>query len=405
MTHTEPVRKITGMDRLAGARKSRNDGELPGMAKRWLGGVGLLLCLAAVAWWRLSLDAGPTAKAQAAPPEVPVTPGVVTARDVPQYLSGIGSVQAFNTVTVESQVDGTIVQVAFTEGQEVHTGDLLFQIDPRPYEAALALALATKEKDQAQLATAETDLARYSRLVGPGFQTRQSFDDQRGLVASLTAAIKGDEAQIDTARVNLGYTAIRSPIDGRLGARLVDIGNLVRATANTPLVKITQLKPIFVSFTMPQNDLDEIREFQTKAPLDVIALAGDNKTELGEGKLTLIDNMIQQTTGTIHLKATFPNLNERLWPGEFVNLRLVLRVRKGVPTVPSQTVQQGPNGDFAYVIGKDDTVERRNVDVIADQNGLAVIGKGLSPGEHVVVSGQYRLTDGVRVRLLPAKAG
>jgi membrane fusion protein, multidrug efflux system len=375
------------------------------MTKRWFGGVGLLLCLAAVAWWRLSLDAAPTAKAQAAPPEVPVTPGVVSVRDVPQYLSGIGTVQAFNTVTVKSQVDGVIVNVAFTEGQEVQKGDLLYQIDPRPYEAALALALATKEKDQAQLVTAQTDLVRYGRLVGPGFQTRQSFDDQRGLVAQLTAAIKGDEAQIDTARVNLGYTAIRSPIDGRLGARLVDIGNLVHATDNTPLVMITQLKPIFVSFTMPQNDLDKIRQYQAKAPLDVVALAGDNKTELGEGKLTLIDNMIAQATGTIHLKATFPNADERLWPGEFVNLRLILRVRKGVPTVPAQTVQQGPDGEYAYVIGKDDTVERRNVTVIAEQNGLAVIGKGLSPGEHVVVAGQYRLTDGSRVRLLPAKTG
>ncbi len=375
------------------------------MARRWFGGIGLLLCLAAVAWWRLSLDAAPAARAQAAPPEVPVTPGVVAVRDVPQYLSGIGTVQAFNTVTVKSQVDGVIVNVAFNEGQEVHKGDLLYQIDPRPYEAALALALATKEKDQAQLATAQTDLVRYGRLVGPGFQTRQSFDDQRGLVAQLTASIKGDEAQIDTARVNLGYTAIRSPIDGRLGARLVDIGNLVHATDNTALVTITQLKPIFVSFTMPQNDLDKIRQYQAKAPLDVIALAGDNKTQLGAGKLTLIDNMIAQSTGTIHLKATFPNLDERLWPGEFVNLRLVLRVRKGMPTVPAQTVQQGPDGDYAYVISKDDTVERRNVDIIAEQDGLAVIGKGLSPGEHVVVAGQYRLIDGARVRLLPAKAG
>jgi membrane fusion protein, multidrug efflux system len=375
------------------------------MAKRLFGGLGLLLCLAAVAWWRLSLDAGPTAKAQAAPPEVPVTSGVVTARDMPQYLNGIGTVQAFNTVTVKSQVDGTIVGVAFKEGQEVHQGDLLFQIDPRSYEAALALAQATKERNEAQLETAQTDLERYSRLVGSGYQTRQSYDEQRGLVAQYTAAIKGDEAQIDTARVNLGYTAIRSPIDGRLGARLVDIGNLVRETDNTSLVRITQIKPIFVSFTLPQGDLDEIRQYQAKSPLEVVALAGDNKTQLAEGRLTLVDNMIDQATGTIHLKATFANLEERLWPGEFVNVRLVLRVRKGMPTVPSQTVQQGPDGDFAYVISKDDTVQRRDVDVLAVQNGLAVIGKGLSPGEHVVVDGQYRLTDGVRVRLLPGKAG
>jgi membrane fusion protein, multidrug efflux system len=375
------------------------------MARRWLGGLGLLLCLAAVAWWRLSLDASPTAKAQAAPPEVPVTPGVVTARDMPQYLSGIGTVQAFNTVTVKSRVDGAIVSVAFTEGEEVQQGQLLFQIDPRPYEAALALALATRERDQARLDTAQADFVRYSRLVGSGYQTRQSYDEQKGLVAQYAAAIKGDEAQIDTARVNLGYTAIRSPISGRLGARLVDIGNLVRATDNTSLVRITQIKPIFVSFTLPQNELDQIREYQAKSPLEVVALGGDNKTQLAEGRLTLVDNMIDQATGTIHLKATFQNLEERLWPGEFVNVRLVLRVRKGMPTVPSQTVQQGPDGDFAYVISKDDTVQRRDVHVLAVQNGLAVIGKGLSPGEHIVVDGQYRLTDGARVRLLPGKAG
>jgi multidrug efflux system membrane fusion protein len=375
------------------------------MSKRLFGGLGLLLCLAAVAWWRLSLDAGPVAKAQAAPPEVPVTPGVVTARDVPQYLSGIGTVQAFNSVTVKSRVDGAIIRVAFTEGQEVQKGQLLLQIDPRPFEAALALALATREKDQAQLATAQTDLVRFGRLVGPGYQTRQSFDDQKGLVAQLTAAVKGDDAQIDTARVNLGFTAIRAPIDGRLGARLVDVGNLVRATDNTPLAMIAQIKPIFVSFTMPQNTLDEIRQYQAKAPLEVVAFAGDNKTQLATGQLTLIDNMIDQATGTIHLKATFANVDERLWPGEFVNVRLVVRVRKDMPTVPSQTVQQGPDGDFAYVISKDDTVQRRKVDVVSVQNGLAVIGKGLAPGEHVVVDGQYRLTDGIRVRLLPTKAG
>lgn len=375
------------------------------MAKRVLAGIGLVLCVAAAALWRFDFDVAPTAKAQPAPQDVPVTPGVVVARDVPQYLQGIGTVQAFNTVTVKSRVDGAIVKVGFVEGQEVHKGDLLFQIDPRPYEASLALALATKEKDQAQLETAQTDLVRYGRLVGPGFQTRQSFDEQKGLVAQLTASLKGDDAQIDTARVNLGYTDIRSPIDGRLGARLVDLGNLVRATDNTSLVTITQIKPIFVSFTLPQDQLDEIRRQQSKAPLEVVALASDGETKLGDGRLTLIDNMIDQATGTIHLKATFPNLNERLWPGEFVNLRMVLRVRKDVPTVPSQTVQEGPDGDFAYVISKDDTVERRSINVIATQDGLAVIGKGLAPGERVVVEGQYRLTDGTRVRLRPANAG
>ena len=374
------------------------------MAKRLFAGFGVLLCLALLGLWWLDFGSGPLhAVAQGAPPEVPVTAGVVTAQDVPQFLQGIGTVQAFNMVTVKTQVDGAIVKVAFTEGQEVLQGDQLFQIDPRPYEAALSLALATKEKDQAQLATAQADMVRYGRLVGPGFQTRQSFEDQQGLVAQFTATVKGDEAQIDTARVNLGYANIRAPIDGRLGARLVDIGNLVRATDNTPLVSLTQIKPIFVSFTLPQDELDQIRQQQQKAPLEVTALASDNTTVLGEGKLTLIDNMIDQTTGTIHLKATFPNADERLWPGEFVNLRVILKMRREVATVPSQTVQDGPDGHYAYVIGGNGTVERRPVEIAAVQNGLAVVSKGLEPGEHVVVEGQFRLTDGARVRLLPPK--
>jgi len=375
------------------------------MAKRILAGLGVVLCLALLGLWWLDFGSGPPpAAAQIGPPEIPVTAGVVTAQDVPQFLQGIGTVQAFNTVTVKTRVDGAIVKVAFTEGQEVREGDQLFQIDPRPYQAALALALATKEKDEAQLATAQADLVRYGRLVGPGFQTRQSYEQQQGLVAQFQAAIKGDEAQIDTARVNLSYTDIRSPIDGRLGARLVDSGNLVRATDSIALVTIAQLKPIFVSFTLPQDDLDQIRQQQQKAPLDVTALASNGEMMLGEGKLSLIDNMIDQTTGTIHLKASFANQDERLWPGEFVNLRMILRMQREVATVPSQTVQDGPDGHYAYVIGPNDTVERRLVEIAAVQNGLTVVSKGLAPGERVVVEGQYRLTDGARVRLLPPKA-
>lgn len=374
------------------------------MSRRAWGGIGLLLLLAAVAVWRFGLNTEPAgAKAHEAPPEVPVTPGVVTARDVPDYLQGIGTVQAFNTVMVKTRVDGPIVKVAFIEGQEAKQGDLLFQIDPRPYQAVFEQAQAVKEKDEAQLETAQTDLVRYGRLVGSGFQTRQSFDQQRGLVAQFTAAIKGDEAQIDTARLNLGYTDIRSPINGRLGARLVDVGNLVHASDNTPLVTVSQLQPIFVSFTLPQNTLDGIRQFQKQAPLDAEALSADGKTQLAVGKLTLIDNAIDQSTGTIHLKATFANADERLWPGEFVNVRLVLRMRHDVATVPSQTIQQGPSGDFAYVINKNEIVERRAVEVAAVQDGLAIVSKGLTPDERVVVEGQYRLTEGIRVKLLPEK--
>ncbi len=341
----------------------------------------------------------------AAGPGVPVTAGTVAVADVPVLLNAIGTVQAYNMVTIKSRVDGQIMKVDFKEGQQVKAGAPLFQIDPRPFQNALELAQATKEKDEVQLANAQGDLARYAQLVGPGFQTRQSYDQQKALVAQLQAALKGDAAQIDTARLNLSYATIASPIDGRLGARLVDAGNMVHATDATGLVTVAQLKPIFVSFTLAQDKAHKIREKQAQAPLEVLAYGDDNKTLLATGKLTLIDNMIDQATGTIRLKATFANADERLWPGEFVNVRVVLSVRKGVPTVPAQTVQEGPTGNYVYVIKSDDTVERRPVDVTATQGGIAVIAKGLSPGEKVVVDGQFRLTEGARVRLSAPRAG
>ncbi len=361
--------------------------------------VAALVGVAAV-WWSNFGGNGPRAVAQAAPPLVPVTAGTVVAQDVPVFLHGIGTVQAYNMVTVKTRVDGQIVKVNFKEGQEVKEGDPLFQIDPRPYEAALEQAQAAKLKDQAQLAGAQLDLDRYSKLLGTGYQTRQSFDEQTALVGQSRAAIQGDQAAIDNARLNLDYADIRSPIDGRTGARLVDRGNLVHTSDNTALVTVTEVKPIFVSFTLPQDTLDEIRAEQLKAPLAVRAYDAENTKLLSVGKLTLIDNTIDQSTGTIHLKARFDNIDERLWPGEFVNLQVILKVRHAVPTVPSQTVQQGPDGDYAYVIKPDNTVERRNLDVAAVQDGIAVVTKGLKPGERVVVDGQYRLTDGARVRLL-----
>ena len=340
---------------------------------------------------------GAVAQAPAGPPPVPVTVGVVTAKDLPLTLSGIGTVQAYNSVIIKSRVDGQIVGVDFTEGQEVQAGALLFQIDPRPYAAALALAQATKAKDEAQLASAQADLGRYSKLLAQGYQTPQSYDQQKALVGQLKASIAGDEAQIDTAKINLGYTEIRAPISGRLGARRVDIGNLVHASDNTALVTIAQVRPIFVSFTLPQQSFDDIRRQQAKAPLAVDALSSENDQQLAQGKLTLIDNDIDTTTGTIHLKAQFANEEERLWPGEFVNVRLELGVRAGVPTVPAETVQQGPNGYIVYVVKPGNTVERRDVQVAAIENGIAAVTKGLEPGERVVVSGQYRLTNGSRI--------
>jgi len=314
-------------------------------------------------------------------------------------------VQAYNMVSVKSRVDGQIVKVDFKEGQDVKAGDPLFQIDPRPFQAALEQAQAAKQKDEAQLTGAQLDLDRYEKLIGSGWQTRQSYDQQKAQVGQLQAAIKGDEAQINTAKLNLSYSDIRSPIDGRLGARLVDKGNLVHANDNTALVTISEVKPIFVSFTLPQETLDDIRENQNKAPLVVLAYNGDGTKQLAEGKLTMIDNAVDQATGTIRLKARFDNDEERLWPGAFVSARVILSVRKDVATVPSQTVQQGPNGHYAYVIKPDDTVERRAVDVASIQDGIAVITKGLSSGERVVVDGQYRLTNGARVKISAPQTG
>lgn len=377
-------------------------GKARGMARRMIGAAAILAAAVLAILWHFGLgDSVPPAAAQAPPSGIPVTAGTVVARDVPVLLDGIGTVQAYNTVAVQSRVDGQIVRIAFQEGQEVKAGDPLVEIDPRPYQAALDQALAQKQKDEAQLASAQADLERYSQLVGRGFQTRQSYDQQKATVAALKAAIQGDEAQIESARLNLVYCDIRAPIGGRLGARLVDIGNMVHASSNTTLVTITQLQPIFVSFTLPQEHLHGLREHQASHPLTVEAFSQDRTTELAQGRLTLIDNMVDQATGTIHLKADFANRDERLWPGEFVNVRVVLRVRRNVPTVPSQTVEEGPDGSFVYVIRRDNTVERRAVTVAATQDGLAVVTKGLKPGERVVVAGQYRLTDGARVRIEP----
>jgi len=348
--------------------------------------------------------AAPEAAAEHPPatPAIPVSVGVVTLRNLPMLLRGIGTVQAFNTDTIRSRVDGEIVGVHFVEGQEITAGTLLFQIDPRPYQAALTQAASAKAKDAAQLLSAEADLARYSRLLSSGFQTRQSYDQQKALVAQVQAMVAGDQAAVDTAELNLDYTRIRAPIAGRLGAQLVDVGNLVHASDNTPLVTINQVRPIFVSFALPQQTLDQIRQRQTAAPLKVEALSRDDKQVLAQGRLTFIDNAIDTTTGTIRLKAQFANQNERLWPGEFVNVRVVLGVREAVPAVPAQTVQQGPDGYFVYVVRPDDTVERRGVVVATIQDGVALVSKGLAPGDHVVVNGQYRLTDGARIAPQPA---
>lgn len=354
--------------------------------------------------WEPSPPAVAAQKPPSPPPGVPVTAGTVAQADVPIILNAIGTVQASSMVTIKSRVDGQIVASDFTEGEQVKAGTILYQIDPRPFEAALEQALAAKRKDEAQLVSVEADLARWADLVALGIKSRQTYEQTKAQADQLRASIKGADAQIALAQLNLSYATIRSPIDGRLGARLVDVGNMVRAGEAAGLVTIAQIQPIVVSFALPQEHQHKVREKQARAPLEVRAIGGDGKTPLSVGKLTLIDNTIDQATGTLRLKATFTNEDERLWPGEFVNVRLLLNLRRGVATVPAQTVQDGPTGHYAYVIKDDNTVERRQVEVAAIQDGLAVIAKGLSPGEKVVVEGQYRLTQGARVRLAAPKA-
>jgi membrane fusion protein, multidrug efflux system len=333
------------------------------------------------------------------PAGVPVDAVAAVRKDVPVYLSGLGTVQAFNTVTIHSRVDGEIVKIAFTEGQDVKTGDLLAQIDPRPLQAALDQAKAKLAQDEAQLENAKLDLARYEALGQKEFASRQSVDTQAATVRQLEATIRGDQAAIDSAQVQLGYATITSPIDGRTGVRLVDQGNIVHASDATGLVVITQLKPISLIFTLPEENLPAINQAMAEGPLAVVALSRDEKDRYGEGRLSLVDNQIDQSTGSIRLKATFPNDNLALWPGQFVNARLLLRTQQNVVTVPSDAVQRGAQGMYAYVVKPDSTVALQTLKVGQISAGTAVIESGVEEGQRVVVAGQYRLQPGTKVEL------
>jgi membrane fusion protein, multidrug efflux system len=366
-----------------------------------VGMAGLVGGLIVVGWFVVAEMGRDRARAAASTqvPPIPVVMDVATTKDVPVLVRGIGTVQAFETVAVKTRVDGQIVKVAFTEGQFVKAGDLLFQIDPAPLQAVLDHANAARQRDEAQLAGAKLDLERYGKLIGSGYQSRQSYDQQHATVDALTATVALDQATIDTAKVNLAFTDIRAPIDGRTGQRLVDVGNVLQANQAVPLVNITRIKPIFVNFTVPQDVTDAIRRAQAAAPLKVLAFAADDKTQLSQGKLTLIDNQIDQATGTLRLKATFENADERLWPGEFVNVHLMIDVRVGAVTVPERAIMQGPEGYYAYTVNPDNTVQRHPVDVAGMQDGLAVVTQGIANGDKVVVDGQYRLSEGSRVKI------
>ena len=359
---------------------------------------GLALAVLLLITWRMIVHKPADAASRNAPPAIAVDTAAVSHSDVPIYLEGLGTVQAFYTVTVTARVDGEIQKIGFTEGQTVHKGDLLAQIDPRPNQAAYEQAVATKAKDAAQLANSKRDLDRYILLQPQDLASKQTVDTAHATVDQMTAQVQVDQAAIDNARTQLDYTRITSPIDGRTGIRLIDPGNIVRAAATAGIVVVTQVQPISVVFTLPEEDLPSIGSALAAGPVQVTTLSRDGNTVLDEGTLTLIDNQIDQTTGTARLKATFSNTRNTLWPGRYVNARVLVRTERNVLTVPSAAVQLGPNGPFTYVVKDDSTVEVRPVDLGAESGGLTVIKKGIALNERVVTSNQYRLQAGVHVR-------
>jgi membrane fusion protein, multidrug efflux system len=344
--------------------------------------------------------------AMPAPPVVPIVATTVAQHDVPIYLSGVGTVIAYNTDVVRAQIQGQIISINFTEGQTVHAGDLLAQIDPRPYQALLDQYTGNLERDQAQLANAQANLTRYTTLGEKGWATPQLVETQKAQVGQLQAAIKTDQALIDSAKVELSYTRLTSPIDGVVGIRQIDVGNIISPSTTNGLVVVTQLDPISLIFTLPETVLPQIQQQQqkTKTPLAVLAYTQDDKMLLDQGVLGLVNNEILQTTGSIQLKANFANKTHRLWPGQLVNARLLVDTRHNGLTVPAAVVQQGPKGPYAYVLDPDNTVTTRPVKVAQISDGQALIDAGLTANEQVVVDGQYRLQPGAHVRLLHGKA-
>jgi multidrug efflux system membrane fusion protein len=369
---------------------------------RWIG--ALALAAAAVFAWRAIVHKPADAAARNAPPPIAVDAAAVTHADVPIYLSGLGTVQAFYTVTVTARVDGELQKIAFTEGQTVHKGDLLAQIDSRPNQAAYEQAVATKAKDAAQLANAKRDLDRYTLLQPQDLASKQTVDTQHAMVDQLTAQLQVDQALIDNAHTQLEYTRITSPIDGRTGIRLVDPGNIVHAAATTGIVVVTQVQPISVIFTLPEEDVTAVVAALSAGPVSVTTLSRDGAVELDQGTLTLVDNEIDQTTGTARLKATFSNDRNTLWPGQYVNARVLLRKARDALTLPTTAVQLGPNGPFTYVVKADSTVEVRLLKIGEDSGGMTVVNSGLALNERVVTSNQYRLQPGSHVRVNPADA-
>ena len=382
-------------------------------SRRWL---MLGLCLLTVAgigyaiWFWPAGSANQTARDRNANQPIPVVVAAAEQKDVPIYLDGLGTVQAYNTVTVRAMVDGPLVKVNFVEGQDVKKGDLLAQIDPRTYQAALDQAAGKKAQDEAQLANARLDLARYQKLVANNYSSAQQADTARAQVAQLEAQVTQDQAQIDTARTQLGYTTIIAPLEGRTGMRQVDAGNIVHAADTTGMVMITQLHPISAMFTLPQQSLPAVANAMRGDAPKVLAYvqgaAGSPAGVLDTGALAVLDNQVDPTTGTIKLKATFPNSGDRLWPGAFVGVQLQVDTAKDVVVVPSAAVQRGPRGAYVYVIDQNNTASRRNVTVGHEDAQGSIITEGVKPGDKVVIDGASRLSDATKVTVVqPTAAG
>jgi membrane fusion protein, multidrug efflux system len=336
---------------------------------------------------------------------VPVAVAKAEVRDLPILLNGLGSVEAFNTVAVKSRIDGQLIKVNVKEGQEVKQGELLAEIDPRPYEVQLSQTQATLFKDQAALRDARLNLERFQQLYKDGVIPKQQFDTQGSLEAQLDGAVRADQAQVDTVKLNLVYTRITAPVSGRIGLRQIDVGNIVHASDPNGLLVITQLQPIAVIFSLPQDNLQAVSQHMSKGRLAVDAYSRDDLTKIATGFLTTIDNQIDVTTGTGKLKAVFDNRDRSLWPNQFVNVHLLLEVKKNNIVVPSAAIQRGPQGTYVFVVKPDNTAEMRNVALSISQGNLTAIAQGLKSGEAVVTDGQDKLQPGTKVAVRGPGAG
>jgi multidrug efflux system membrane fusion protein len=374
-----------------------------GHHRRRLWIIAIVLVLVCIALW-FGIRAWTKPKPAKAPPPVPVVAVVAQSGDIPVYLTGIGNVQAYNNVTLRTHVDGTLDKVNFVEGQNVKAGDVLAQIDPRPYKAQLEQVIAAKARDEALLANARVDLKRFQTLQAQDSIAVQQVDTQRALVAQDAATVQNDQAQIDYARVQLNYTTITSPIAGRTGIRLVDAGNLVHATDTTGLVVVTQIEPISLVFTLPEDQLAQVNKRMAAGKLAVSAYLRGATKSAGEGELLVVNNQVDQTTGSVQLKATFPNKDHALWPGQFADARLLIETRHNAVTVPPAAIQRGPQGLFAYVVATNGTAQMRAVKVSTADVGknLVLVDSGITAGEQVVVDGQLKLHGGTKVRLVQA---